>query len=366
MRFPWYSPDSPPRSRHGLLLVPLGLIVVIWLIDALNGPGIHLGPLLIVAPAITASFAGPGAVAVIGLLAVSGEVVTAQIDGWRNLTENETHIVSLAMVSALIVLFSAARERQRRQLTKVREVAEIAQHALMHPLPERVGPLRIASLYLTAEQEARIGGDLYAAARIRCGTRLIIGDVRGKGLQAIDMAALVAGAFRAAAHQRATLPDLLGFLDGAACFEPSSAYGDAPGSDEYFITAVALDILDDDPVAHIVNRGHPPPLLLSDGRLTELHARRPALPLGLGDLCRTGDEVETFPFKPGDLLLLYTDGFIEARDADGRFYALAERVTRWAGTDPAGFVSQLRQDVLAHVGGRLNDDAAVIAIERMQ
>jgi serine phosphatase RsbU (regulator of sigma subunit) len=366
MHFPWYWPDSPQRPRRALVLVPLALMAVIMVIDALDGPGIHLGPLLIVAPAITASFGGPRLVALIGLLAVSGEVVTAQIDSWQDAAEHETHIVSLAAVSALIVFFSAARERHRRQLTKVREVAEIAQHALMRPLPERVGPLRIASLYLTAEQEARIGGDLYAAARIQCGTRLIIGDVRGKGLEAIDTAALVAGAFRAAAHQRAALPDLLAFLDSAACFDPSRAYGDGPDSDECFITAVALDILDNDPVVQVVNRGHPPPLLLSDGHLTELHARRPALPLGLGELSRTGDDVETFTFKPGDVLLLYTDGFIEARDGHGRFYPLAERVTDWAQPDPARLVNRLCQDVLAHVGGRLNDDAAMIAIERTQ
>jgi serine phosphatase RsbU (regulator of sigma subunit) len=364
MHFPWYWADSPQRPRRALVVIPLALIAVIWAIDVLNGPGIHLGPLFIVAPAITASFAGPRLVALIGLLAVSGEVLTAQIDRWQGATEHETHIVALTVVSALIVFFSAARERQRRQLTKVREVAEIAQHVLMRPLPERVGPLRIASLYLTAEQEARIGGDLYAAAHIKCGTRLIIGDVRGKGLEAIDTAALVAGAFRAAAHQRAALPDLLAFLDSAACFEPSMAYGEGPDSDECFITAVGLDILDNAPVVRIVNRGHPPPLLLSDGHLTELHVRHPALPLGLGQLCPGGDDVETFPFTTGDLLLLYTDGFIEARDAHGRFYPLVERVTEWSETDPARLVSRLREDVLAYVGGRLNDDAAVIAIRR--
>jgi serine phosphatase RsbU (regulator of sigma subunit) len=364
MHFPWYWADSPQRPRRALVAIPLTLIAVIWVVDVLNGPGIRLGPLFIVGPALTASFAGPGLVALIGLLAVCGEVLTAQIDGWQGAAEHETHIVALIVVSALIVFFSAARERQRRQLTKVREVAEIAQHVLMRPLPEHIGPLRIASLYLTAEQEAKIGGDLYAAAHIKCGTRLIIGDVRGKGLEAIDTAALVAGAFRAAAHQRAALPDLLAFLDSAACFDHSRADEDGPDTDECFITAVGLDILDNDPIVHVVNRGHPPPLLLSDRHVTELHALHPALPLGLGELYPTGDDVETFPFKTGDVLLLYTDGLIEARDAHGLFYPLVERVTKWVETDPARLVSRLREDVLAHVGGRLNDDAAVIAIQR--
>src|SRR5256885_4589025 len=325
---------SWPQSR-ALVLIPLTLIAVIMAVADLNGPGVHLGPLLIVAPAITASFAGPRLVALIGGLAVAGGVVTAQVDGWRGPTEHETQIIAVAVVSALIVLFSAGRERRQRQLTRVRRVAEVAQHVLIRPLPERIGPLHIASLYLTAERETRIGGDLYAAARIGRGTRLIIGDVRGKGLAAIDTAALVTGAFRAAAHQRAALSELLAFLDSAARFDPSRAYGDGPDSEECFVTALALDILDNDPTVRIANRGHPGPLLVHDDRVSELRASRPAPPLGLGELAAYGgDDVEIFPFDADDLLLLYTDGLIEARDSHGRFFPLIERVAGCAERDP--------------------------------
>ncbi|WP_329236072.1 serine/threonine-protein phosphatase [Actinoallomurus sp. NBC_01490] len=365
MRLIWYAALRQAwRPGRALLVIPIALIVAIVAVDLLNGPGVHLGPLLIVAPAITAAFAGPGLVALIGALAVAGEVSTVLIEGAAGGTENETHVVALAVVSALIVFFSIVRERHRRQLTKAREVAEIAQHALMRPLPERVGPLRLASVYLTAEQEARIGGDLYAAARIRSGTRLIVGDVRGNGLAAIDTCALVAGAFRAAAHQRAALPELLDFLDNAACFEPTAPDTDVPDPDECFVTAVAVDIPDDRPVVHIINRGHPAPLLLSGGHVIELAAREPALPLGLGGLAHVGGNVESFPFERGDLLLLYTDGLIEARDAGGRFYPLAERVAGWPRTDPAGLITRLCEDLTAHVDGRLGDDAAMIAIQR--
>jgi serine phosphatase RsbU (regulator of sigma subunit) len=363
MRLPWYEALRRAwRPGRALLVIPLMLIVVIVGVDLANGPGVHLGPLLIVAPAITAAFAGPGPVAAIGVLAVAGEVFTVLVEGGTNgAPENRTHIVSLGVVSALIVFFAAARARHRRQLSRVREVAEIAQHALMRPLPRRIGPLRIASVYLTAEQEAQIGGDLYAAARIRCGTRLIIGDVRGNGLAAIDTAALVAGAFRAAAHQRAALPELLAFLDDAACFEPA---GNGPDAGESFVTAVAVDIPDDQPLVRVLNRGHPSPLLLRDGSVIELAARVPALPLGLGRLSPTEEDVETFPLLPGDLLLLYTDGLIEARDTAGRFYPLAERVAAWTGADPDTLIARLREDLTAHVGGRLSDDTAMIAVRR--
>jgi serine phosphatase RsbU (regulator of sigma subunit) len=345
--------------------IPLGLIALIVTVDLAPTPHIHLGPLLIVAPAITASFAGPWLVAAIGLLAVIGEVITS----WGVGTEDRhAQIAAVVIVSAFIVIYSMLRERRGRELTQVRSVADAVQQVLIRPLPNRIGPLRIASLYLTAEREAQIGGDLYAAARVDGGTRLIIGDVRGKGLTAIDTTAQVLGAFRAAAHQRAALPDLLTFLDNVACVEPSPP-DEQDGQDkqdveECFVTAAVLDIPDDQPVVHIINRGHPPPLLLHDGRVTELHTSHPAPPLGLGTLAPAGHDVDTFPFAAGDLLLLYTDGVIEARDAAGRFYPLAERVAAWAESDPASLIKRLHDDLRAYAGGHLDDDAAVVAVER--
>ncbi|GAA4636918.1 PP2C family protein-serine/threonine phosphatase [Actinoallomurus vinaceus] len=354
-----------PQGR-ALVALPLALIVLIALIDILNGPRIHLGPLLIVAPAITASFAGPSEVALIGALAVAAEVLIGASDGWRGVTEYEAQLSSLVVISALIVSFSAVRQRHRRELKAARSVAETAQRALMRPLPEQVGPLRIASLYLTAEQEAKIGGDLYGAVRIAGGTRVIIGDVRGKGLAAIDASALVVGAFQAAAHQRSPLPDLLSFLDGAvgmAATRPLVEGGPDPG--EGFVTAAVVDIPDEEPHVRILNRGHPPPLLLTGGGVTELRATRPAPPLGLGDLYPADAQVDTFPFQPDDLLLLYTDGVIEARDAAGAFYPLGQRLHAWAEDDPARLVERLHEDLHAYAEGRLDDDVAVIAIKRV-
>ncbi|MGW5373295.1 PP2C family protein-serine/threonine phosphatase, partial [Streptomyces sp. NPDC004011] len=76
-------------------------------------------------------------------------------------------------------------------------------------------------------------------------------------------------------------------------------------------------------------------------------------------------DVQTFPFEAGDLLLLYTDGVIEARDADGRFYPLTERAPEWTKDDPDELLRALHDDLLAHVHGRLGDDAAAVAIRRL-
>lgn len=105
--------------------------------------------------------------------------------------------------------------------------------------------------------------------------------------------------------------------------------------------------------------GHPPPLLLSPG-----NAVHPAPPLGIGG---TGPEdygLDVVSFEPGDTLLLYTDGVVEARDADGGFYPFTERAAQWTDHSPEALLHHLRRDLLSHVGGRLGDDAALIALHR--
>jgi hypothetical protein len=71
------------------------------------------------------------------------------------------------------------------------------------------------------------------------------------------------------------------------------------------------------------------------------------------------------PFTPGDRLVLYTDGFIEARDRRGRFHDLAARVRAHAGRPLEDMVAVLRRDLLRHVHDDLDDDAALVAIERL-
>ncbi|WP_369182685.1 PP2C family protein-serine/threonine phosphatase [Streptomyces sp. Y1] len=370
-------------DRRVLTALVLVLIVLITVVDILSPPHIHLGPLLIVAPALTASFAGARGTAAVALLAIAALTVIGVARDGLTTANHQTQLGAQLVVSVLIVGLRVLRDRHERELARVRTVSEAAQRVLLRPLPEQIGPLHLASVYLAAEAEAQVGGDLYAAARTATGTRLLVGDVRGKGLSSLGDAALLLGAFRAAAHLHAELPELAAYLDGSVSWDlaqlaeqsrqarllpsPSPEVVGASSEDtgESFITAVLLDIPDDGTEVSLIDCGHPPPLLLRPDGVTTVAARRPAPPLGLGELAPTRYEVEVFPFVPGDRLLIYTDGVIEARNAQRHFYPLEERVTAWLGDRPAALLQHLRRDLLGYVGGHLDDDAAIVLVERL-
>ncbi|MFF4010872.1 PP2C family protein-serine/threonine phosphatase [Streptomyces sp. NPDC001717] len=377
LRPPGTPRQRSERVRHAQLAVPFLLIAAVTVVDILAPPDVHLGPFLVAAPALTASFRGPRMTAFVGLVAVIAQVVVSAVRTTLTDLNHTFQTIALIMISVFVTLFAYLREEHEKELMQLRSVAETAQQVVLRPLRDRIGPLRVASVYLAAAAEARIGGDLYAAARTATSTRLIIGDVRGKGLDAVGEAALVLGAFRAAAHQEADLRRLVDYLEGAVApdlydstaldDDEDEGAGPRTGEDEGFTTAAVLDVPDDEPVLHLVSCGHPPPLLLlRDGRAVPLEVARPSPPLGLAGLVDGPVAAQTFSFEPGDVLLLYTDGVLEARDRAGDFYPLTERVAALSGLRPQAVLDRLCADLLAHVvGSTLGDDAAMVAIERL-
>lgn len=176
------------------------------------------------------------------------------------------------------------------------------------------------------------------------------------------------GAFRALAHKEARLPELVGHLeDGVTVDRNGTTDGEAEDdySAEAFVTAAVLDIPDVGSELRLVSCGHPPPLLLHAGEVLSLEVDEPAPPLGLAQLLAPAFTAETFTFGIGDVLLLYTDGVIESRDRSGCFYPLFERVASRCGDGAESLLEYVRADLLRHAGGRLGDDAAMVAIERL-
>ncbi|MGW1951154.1 PP2C family protein-serine/threonine phosphatase [Streptomyces sp. NPDC001920] len=349
------GPDHWPRLWVAALpiLPPLPILIVsaIVLTDVIGGSGMTWLPLLATAPALSATTNGPRGVLSVGVLTAAVGAVLGIRDGAAH-SDLAVVLAALTAVTLAGCLGSALRGRRERVLAAVRSVAEAAQHALLQPVPTTVGPFRVAVRYSAAAAEARIGGDLYALVSTPYGVRMIVGDVRGKGLPAVGTAALVLGVFREAAFDE---PDLLTVV---ARIERSLARN--LDSDD-FVTAVVAGYPRSGRL-EVVNCGHAPPLLVRDGDVVPVEPDRPTPPLGLRALSGETPVLQVLPFADGDQLLLYTDGVTEARDDAREFYPLAEGLARHACDEPARTVTALHDELLAHVGGRLHDDAALLLL----
>ncbi|GAA0495670.1 PP2C family protein-serine/threonine phosphatase [Streptomyces stramineus] len=269
-------------------------------------------------------------------------------------------VAGIVAVTVAAAYGSHVRLQREQSLFQVRLVADAAQQVVLSPMPRCFGGVEIESLYLAAAAEARIGGDLYEVADTRFGVRLLIGDVRGKGLPAVGAAAAVVNSFREAAYDE---PDLGGI---ARRLEASSTrYGAAFSPDdlmERFTTAVLVEIPYEGGLVRVLNCGHPPPLLLGRDGLRVLNPTAPSPLLNLADLIGDHYVIDTFDFACGDQLLLYTDGVTEARDRHGTFFPLADWMGRQTAAHPRELLDGLYRDLLAYSAGGLDDDIAALAV----
>jgi serine phosphatase RsbU (regulator of sigma subunit) len=129
--------------------------------------------------------------------------------------------------------------------------------------------------------------------------------------------------------------------------------------DEDFVTAVFAE-LDPRGWLQLVICGHPPPLrLTAGGGLQALTPRAYATPLGLHpDL-----QASTFTVSPGDRLVFYTDGLLEARDRAGRYFRLEDCAGTLRHPDLQAATDGLLGQLLAHTSHKLDDDVALLLLE---
>ncbi len=298
-----------------------------------------------------------GLAAIVAVLAV--HVGLGLLGGAGAITES----VTIVTVAVLAVLINVLVRRKNERLASARGIAEAAQRAVLPEPAAWIGGLDIAARYEAAQAGAFIGGDLYAVQDTPHGVRLVVGDVRGKGMGAVAVVAVVIGAFREAAEQESTPEAVAQRLERALSREGTRR--DGPDMVEGFTTAVLAEIPHGGDLVRILNRGHPAPLmLLPDGSLRVLEARETAMPLGLGALEARPDRAEEWDFPPGATLLLYTDGVSEARDRHGEFYDLAAGLTGRVFAGPGALLAALTEAVARHTGGRATDDMALLAVRR--
>ncbi|MFF4040510.1 PP2C family protein-serine/threonine phosphatase [Streptomyces sp. NPDC001816] len=326
-------------------------------------------PFFTAAPLIAAPLSSLRTTLLTGLAALVATVVVTTRTGPPTDVHTITEIVTVATVAVLAAAINRVLRLGDQRLASAREIAEAAQRAVVPEPDDRIAGFDIAARYEAAQEDAFIGGDLYAVQDSPHGVRLVVGDVRGKGMDAVAAVAVVIGAFREAAEQETTLEAVAARLERALAREGTRR--DGTDAFEGFTTAVLAELPhggsggSDDGVVRIVNRGHPPPLLLhDDGTLRTLAAHEPALPLGMADLGRWPDRATESGFPSGATLLLYTDGLSEARDAHGRFYDPLRRLAGRRFPDPRALLGRLAAEVRRHSGGGMTDDMALLAVRR--
>ncbi|GAB2901875.1 PP2C family protein-serine/threonine phosphatase [Streptomyces mayteni] len=361
------SPEGPAPVGGLVRLLPVALLLAGVVLNLATSPHLTFLGIFIAAPLIAAAIDTPRVTLATALasLTISTLLLTV-INPPPQLTVGErVTLVSTAVVgAALAVVVNVVVVRGRQRVASAFGIAETVQWAVVPAPPTRIGPLRAAARYRAAQQEALIGGDLYAAAETPFGARLIVGDVSGKGVGAAAAVAVVLGAFREWAQHEPDLLSLSARVERALLRENESSRLLDPY--EGFITAVLTEIgLGPPHRMTTVCHGHPPPLLLPPGSAPRyLPVPENALPLGLGSGTRGPERhLHTADFPPGAFLLFYTDGVTEARDGHGRFYDPSTGLRDRDFGDPGALVDAVISDVLAHTGGNLQDDTAVLALQ---
>jgi hypothetical protein len=337
---------SREQARFGWLL---GATTVVGILAVALHDVITLVSLFVLPATISALTLGP----------LGTALVAAYASGWALVVSLTVHAFSgpghgsgFATVVAVAVISTVAAHRwQRREATlhRISLVAEAAQATIVRPIPSRLGSLTFATIYRSAAEEAQVGGDAYAAVAYPSGVRLLVADVRGKGLEAVGLAADVLASFREFAPGSVLLVDVARHLENAI----------APVlGPEDFVTALLVDFTADQ--LGLVSCGHPWPLLRRGGVVTEITIHRPSPPLGLGIRPR----LQNHPFTPGDQLFVFTDGLVEARNRHGTYFDPVGVIRDLpAEGSPRATLDQLIAKLDEHAGSRLADDLAIVLAE---
>jgi len=338
------------RHTEGVwTLAATAVLATVAVLDAVvSGPGFD--GLLVAGPVVASAALSVRRTLLLAAAAVVAAVAIGSSHHRLVMVSGGIRVFGVAAVGGFCVLASHWRERRESVLVRVTRVAEVAQLAILRPIPTRVGTMAFASRYISAADQAFIGGDLYEVVHARQGVRVVVGDVRGKGLDAVQLAAAVLGSFREAANVEDALAKVAMAVDRAVVAEISL---------EDFVTAVFVEFRPGGEV-EVVNCGHHPPLRVSNRSIEYLLPPEASPPLGLSPVFAT----QRHPLERGDRLLLYTDGLVEARSPDRSFFEMTpETLSSLNRRSLESALEGLVAEVLRHAGGHLDDDLALLLAE---
>lgn len=351
---------APRIGNWALALWLLVLTAVVVVLDALTHSELPLVPLMVVLPALASVFCTVRQTTVVAVWVML--VVIGSRFIWSGAFWGVVFLIGFsALACGLGVVACVARIRHANEVARLRTAAVALQRQILRPLPVTTRQVCAHGLYEPIEEDRFVGGDIYEVVQSPHGTRVIIGDVQGKGLQAIGAGFAALGAFREAAVREPELTAVAEAVEDAVVRH--NEFSAESGETERFVTALLLGFDGGDRV-RVVNCGHLPPRLLHDGKASKVILRRTSVPLGMEDLGGEARAAEWIDFPPGAALLVFTDGVTEARDAEGAFYPLDERLGRWVGREPDAVLDALQADLATFSGGVRRDDVAVLVLSR--
>lgn len=231
------------------------------------------------------------------------------------------------------------------------EIAETLQRGLLPPPLPHIPGWSIAAMYRPAGAENEVGGDFYDVFRVPGGWLLAIGDVTGRGARAASITAVVRYTLRTATLLSDDPLVALRTLNRVLL-----ARGDAA-----LCSLAALTIAEDprEPV-RIAVAGHPPPLLVDGTEVTEAAQADPVL----GAFADAEWRIVHSEVRPGQQLVIITDGVTEARGAEERFGEKRLREELRNAGSPALALQRLEASLQAFTGSELDDDVAILALAR--
>ena len=240
------------------------------------------------------------------------------------------------------------RVRRRKQMSVAAELA----WNLLPPLTFGTDRVVISGVLAPAYD---VGGDSFDYSVGAGHARIAIFDAMGHGLEAGLLASVAMATSRSSRRAGDDLSGTTKAID--------SAIADQFGLDR-FVTAVQAELDLATGRLQWVLSGHHPPLLLRNGRMVKTLGGEIGLPLGIGGSVSVAEEM----LEPGDQVLFFTDGVIEARSADGSFFGVDRLIDMVARTSASAMpapetMRRLLHAILDHQEGELQDDATIVVAE---
>jgi serine phosphatase RsbU (regulator of sigma subunit) len=294
-----------------------------------------------------------GATSVLSVPIAEGQHGYGVITLCRSSSAGPFQIADLALAEELGAQLAVAI-RVDRLFRRRSEVAEALQASLLPRVLPDVPGIELAAAYMGATEGLDVGGDFYDVYPIPGGWGLAIGDVTGKGEEAVALTAAARYAIRVIAHWEA---DPIQVLRRA-----NEVLLSAEGSGR-FVTAKTARLAWRDGLLHVSlgTAGHPGPAVVrADGRVEMTGGG--GLPLGLFPEAQPG--LEEIDLAKGDTLFFFTDGLTETRSADMRYFEerLADELVSLAGRSASDVVAGIQARAEAFSAGELRDDLTVLAL----